>query len=208
MNNTKEKHLSWCLFLNEKNKNLFVLIVLLSLQIFNEIMAIETPEYNLLEKEGKFELRVYNSFVVARTRVQNDYREATVAGFRKVANYIFGGNERQLSIAMTAPVISNVPNEEGVYNIVFVMPREHALSSLPAPNDNQVKLEEHNLGRTAVVRFGGWATKSRADYYKKELIEFLRKKEYVVKNEFFVAQYNSPWALPPFRKNEIIVSIE
>ena len=192
----------------KKKKNFFVLIVLLSLQIFNEIMAIETPEYNLLEKEGKFELRVYNSFVVARTRVQNDYREATVAGFRKVANYIFGGNERQLSIAMTAPVISNVPNEEGVYNIVFVMPREHALSSLPAPNDNQVKLEEHNLGRTAVVRFGGWATKSRVDYYKKELIEFLRKKEYVVKSEFFVAQYNSPWALPPFRKNEIIVSIE
>ena len=192
----------------KKKKNFFVLIVLLSLQIFNGIMAIETPEYNLLEKEGKFELRVYNSFAVARTRVENDYREATVAGFRKIAHYIFGGNERQLSIAMTAPVISNVPNEEGVYNIVFVMPREHALSSLPAPNDNQVKLEEHNLGKTAVVRFGGWATKSRVDYYKKELIEFLRKKEYVLKNEFFVAQYNSPWALPPFRKNEIIVSIE
>lgn len=192
----------------KKKKNFFVLIVLLSLQIFNEIMAIETPEYNLLEKEGKFELRVYNSFAVARTRVENDYREATVAGFRKIANYIFGGNERKLSIAMTAPVISNVPNEEGVYNIVFVMPREHTLSSLPAPNDSQVKLEDHDLGKTAVVKFGGWATKSRADYYKKELIEFLRKKEYVVKSEFFVAQYNSPWALPPFRKNEIIVSIE
>ena len=192
----------------KKKKNFFVLIVLLSLQIFNGIMAIETPKYNLLEKEGKFELRVYNSFVVARTRVKNDYREATVAGFRKVANYIFGGNERQLSIAMTAPVISNVPNEEGVYNIVFVMPREHTLSSLPVPNDSQAKLEDHDLGKTAVVRFGGWATKSRADYYKKELIEFLRKKEYVVKSEFFVAQYNSPWALPPFRKNEILVSIE
>ena len=192
----------------KKKKNFFVLIVILPLQIFNGIMAIETPKYNLLEKECKFELRVYNSFVVARTRVQNDYREATVAGFRKVANYIFGGNERQLSIAMTAPVISNVPNEEGVYNIVFVMPREHTLSSLPAPNDSQVKLEDHDLGKTAVVKFGGWATKSRADYYKKELIEILRKKEYVVKSEFFVAQYNSPWALPPFRKNEIIVSIE
>ena len=192
----------------KKKKNFFVLIVLLPLQIFNGIMAIETPKYNLLEKEGKFELRVYNSFVVARTRVKNDYREATVAGFRKVANYIFGGNERQLSIAMTAPVISNVPNEQGVYNIVFVMPREHTLSSLPVPNDSQAKLEDHDLGKTAVVRFGGWATKSRADYYKKELIEFLRKKEYVVKSEFFVAQYNSPWALPPFRKNEILVSIE
>ena len=80
------------------------------------------------------------------------------------------------------------------------MPREHALSSLPAPNDNQVKLEDHDLGKTAVVRFGGWATKSRADYYKKELIEFLRKKEYVVKSEFFVAQYNSPGPCLHFEK--------
>ena len=84
----------------KKKKNFFVLIVLLSLQIFNVIMAIETPEYNLLEKEGKFELRVYNSFAVARTRVENDYREATVAGFSKIANYIFGGNERQLSLSL------------------------------------------------------------------------------------------------------------
>ena len=93
----------------KKKKNFFVLIVLLSLQIFNGIMAIETPEYNLLEKEGKFELRVYNSFAVARTRVENDYREATVAGFRKVANYIFGDNDKDMKIAMTAPVLLNSP---------------------------------------------------------------------------------------------------
>ena len=43
---------------------------------------------------------------------------------------------------------------------------------------------------------------------KKELEEFLRKKQYIAKDVFLVAQYNSPWALPPFRKNEILISIE
>ena len=175
---------------------------------FNVTMAIETPEYTLLESEGKFELRQYKPFLIAKTTVKNDYKEATVAGFRKIANYIFGGNKSQLSIAMTAPVIANVPNDKGVYDIVFVMPKKHTLSSLPAPNDNKVKIETHNLGKTAVVKFGGWATKSRTEYYKKELEEFLRKKQYTAKDEFLVAQYNSPWALPPFRKNEILISIE
>ena len=109
---------------------------------------------------------------------------------------------------MTAPVIANVPNEVGVYDIVFVMPKKHTLSSLPAPNDNQVKIEPHSLGKTAVVKFGGWATKSRTEYYKKELEEFLIKRQLSAKNKFLVAQYNSPWALPPFRKNEILISIE
>ena len=59
-----------------------------------------------------------------------------------------------------------------------------------------------------MVKFGGWATKSRTEYYKKELEEFLREKQYIAKDVFLVAQYNSPWALPPFRKNEILISIE
>ena len=181
---------------------------MLLLIIFNLVMAIETPEYSLLDSEGRFELREYKSFLVARTTVENDYKEATVAGFRKIANYIFGGNKSQLSIAMTAPVIANVPNDKGIYDIVFVMPKKHTMSSLPIPNDEKVKIETHNLGKTAVVKFGGWATKSRTEYYKKELEDFLRKKQYIAKDEFLVAQYNSPWALPPFRRNEILISIE
>ena len=82
-------------------------------------MAIETPEYNLLDSQGRFELREYKSFLVAKTTVENDYKEATVAGFRKIANYIFGGNKSQLSIAMTAPVIANVPNDKRTFMILF-----------------------------------------------------------------------------------------
>lgn len=175
---------------------------------FNLIMAIETPVFNLLSSEGKFELREYESLIIAKTTVVDDYKKATIAGFRKVANYIFGDNKSELSIAMTAPVIANVPNEKGVYDIVFVMPREHTLSSLPTPNNNEVKIEIHNLGKVAVVKFGGWATKSRTKYYKKQLEEYLKKNEYICKSDFLVAQYNSPWALPPFRRNEVLISIE
>ena len=193
----------------KKKKNFFVLIVLLSLQIFNVIMAIETPEYNLLEKEGKFELRVYNSFAVARTRVENDYREATVAGFRKIANYIFGGNDKNMEIAMTAPVISNSPGDvEGEYEILFVMPSSFKRSSLPKPNSSTVEIMDRSLNLIACISFGGWATKERAKKYHLKLSNWLKDKGYEVDGKFMVAQYNSPWALPPFRHNEIMVRIK
>ena len=31
---------------------------------------------------------------------------------------------------------------------------------------------------------------------------------YEINSDYMVAQYNSPWALPPFRRNEIIIMIK
>ena len=62
--------------------------------------------------------------VIARTQVRSDYSEATSRGFRRIANYIFGGNDANTEIAMTAPVITGSPvDANGNYEIAFVMPK-------------------------------------------------------------------------------------
>ena len=188
-----------------KSALIFIFIFTLSKSI---IMAIETPDYKLIERNGNFEIREYRSFVIAKTKVQNDYKEATSTGFRRIANYIFGGNKQNLNIAMTAPVISSVPNAKDTYEIFFVMPKKHILSSLPTPNSNTVQVESHHLGKTAVIKFGGWATKSRTNFYKKELGKIINEHGLDAIGDYLVAQYNSPWALPPFRKNEIFIKIQ
>ena len=184
----------------------FTIILLLCISL-NETMALETPKYALIVREDGFEIREYQSMIIATTRVQNDYRNATSTGFRRIANYIFGGNSTGMSIEMTAPVISNVPDADDIYDIQFVMPSEHSLEDLPQPNTEYVSIKEVNLGKTAVLRFGGWATRERASYYKDKLSGLMTIKGYEPNGVFMVAQYNSPWVLPPFRKNEIIVRI-
>ena len=64
------------------------------------------------------------------------------------------------------------------------------------------------LGKTAVIQFGGWATESRATHYKEKLEQFIETSGYEINSDYMVAQYNSPWALPPFRRNEIIIMIK
>ena len=184
----------------------FTIILLLCISL-NKAMALETPKYALIVKEDGYEIREYQSMIIATTRVQSDYRNATSTGFRRIANYIFGGNSTGMNIEMTAPVISNVPDADDIYDIQFVMPSEHSLEDLPQPNNGYVSIKEVNLGKTAVLRFGGWATKERASYYKDKLSGLIAIKGYNPKGVFMVAQYNSPWVLPPFRKNEIIVPI-
>jgi len=184
----------------------FTIILLLCISL-NKTMALETPKHALIVKEDGYEIREYQSMIIATTRVQSDYRNATSTGFRRIANYIFGGNSTGMNIEMTAPVISNVPDADDIYDIQFVMPSEHSLEDLPQPNNGYVSIKEVNLGKTAVLRFGGWATKERASYYKDKLSGLIAIKGYNPNGVFMVAQYNSPWVLPPFRKNEIIVPI-
>ena len=179
--------------------------------IFALIMGseIETPNYTLLEKKGLFEILIYDPVILAITNVKSNYREATYTGFRRIANYIFGGNNKNMEIAMTAPVLASSPvNNDGIYNIAFVMPKEHPLSNLPKPNYENVEIKEKQLGKMAILRFGGWATEDKVFNYQQKLTLFLKEYQYEINGDFLVAQYNSPWAIPPFRKNEIMVPIK
>tara|TARA_B100000686_G_scaffold111291_1_gene118620 strand:+ start:76682 stop:77278 length:597 start_codon:yes stop_codon:yes gene_type:complete len=186
----------------------FVLIGINMIRGFSNT-KLETPEYQLLEESGPFQIRKYKPIIIARTLVESNYKEATYTGFRRIANYIFGGNSKNMEIAMTAPVISNSPiNANDYYEIFFVMPKSHNINILPYPNNSNVQVMERNLGKVAVVSFGGWATKSKVERYHKKLNKWVEKEDYILKGNFMVAQYNSPWALPPFRHNEIMVQIK
>lgn len=82
--------------------------------IFGEnVMAIEEPGFERLEKIENFEIRQYRPVVVAETFVDGDLSSASNIGFRRIADYIFGNNRSMLGtvskpsekIAMTAPVL-------------------------------------------------------------------------------------------------------
>ncbi len=171
-------------------------------------MPIETPEYKIISKHEGFEVRRYSDMVIATTKVQADYKNSTSSGFRRIASYIFGGNDKEMKIAMTAPVIADCPSE-GLksYNISFVMPKEHSIKDLPKANISEVSIQKESLGELAVLSFGGWASESRSMSYQKKLSELLTKNKIETKGGFMIAQYNSPWTLPPFRKNEVMVRI-
>ena len=157
---------------------------------------IETPNYTLLEKKGLFEIRIYDPVILAITNVKSNYRESTYTGFRRIANYIFGGNNENMEIAMTAPVLASSPvNNDGIYNIAFVMPKEHPLSNLPKPNYEYVEIKEKQLGKMAILRFGGWATEDKVFNYQQKLTLFLKEYQYEINGDFLVAQYNSPLSL-------------
>ena len=71
-------------------------------------MATEEPKYTVLKQAEDFELRRYESQLVAQTWVSGDQDAASRAGFKVLADYIFGNNTapsgESSKISMTAPV--------------------------------------------------------------------------------------------------------
>ncbi len=173
------------------------------------LMAIETPDYKIIKKKMNYEIREYEPMIIAKTVVKEQYKEATSIGFRRIANYIFGGNDKNMEISMTAPVVSiDYKGTENLVQILFVMPKEHTFLELPVPNLSSIEIENMDLGKVATMKFGGWATNDRVQTYINKLDNWLKNEKILKTGNFMVAQYNSPWALPPFRKNEIWIKIK
>ena len=177
--------------------------------IATTLQSIETPKYQILQKYDQFEIRDYGTVITAKTVVNEDFRTSTYTGFRRVANYIFGGNSKEMKIAMTAPVITQIKqNRSEAHVIHFVMPSMYSLETLPKPRLDNVNVGTENLGVVAAMKFGGWATENRSNKFVRILLEELKNNSIVVNGDIRVAQYNGPTTIPPFRKNEILIPVK
>lgn len=204
--------------------------------VFNSgaAMAIEEPAFELIEKTEPYEIRQYRPFVVAETFVDGDLDAASSAGFRLIADYIFGNNlavsgkpgdktnERiamtapvaaepvSEKIAMTAPVLAE-PQTAGMnasrWRIHFVMPSQYSLATLPKPVNPAVMLRAVPGQRFAVLVFSGFAGADKVQAKSDELLAWVRQRGLKTRGAVQLARYNPPWTLPFFRRNEVMVEV-
>jgi hypothetical protein len=177
-------------------------------QSFMSMSANKTEEqkYTVILKEKDFEIRFYPSTTVATINSSaKTYKDLSGSGFRKLAGYIFGGNESNTSIAMTSPVHMNI--NDSLSSMSFVMPSSFNEKNLPKPNDANVLIQKTADEYVAVIRFSGFASDRELKLYSDKL--------HVILEEKGITSYGNPRYLgynPPFqllnRRNEIIVSVE
>ena len=193
-----------------------------SLLLGGEAMAIEEPAYDVVERHGSFEVRSYAPHVVAAVEVEGERGEALNRGFRLLANYIFGANRGRTKVAMTAPVaqapapeklamtapVSGQRLEGGRWKVTFLMPSAYSLETLPVPDDARVHHETVPARRVAALRFSGWATDGNLESALRDFQGQLQAHGLRPRGEPTLAQYNPPWTLPFFRRNEWCVELE
>lgn len=187
-----------------------------------EAMTTEEPAFTVAFHEGEFEVRDYPALVVAEVSVSGRRDEASNAGFRLLAGYIFGGNTRRQSITMTAPVAQERASgetiamtapvtqsgEEGAWIVRFTMPGAYTLETLPTPNDARIRLVAMPPSRYAVVRFSGLSRPAEVERRTEALRTFMARRQLRAAGHPSLARYNPPWTLWFMRRNEVWIPVE
>lgn len=193
-------------------------------------MAYEEPEYEVLQSNDAFEIRLYKPYIVAEVDVTGSFRGAGNKAFRILAGYIFGDNEPQAKVNMTVPVESvdsdvkmnmTIPVESrevagaasdsgdaAKFTYAFVMERAYTMDSLPKPDDSRIRLVERPARTMAVNRYSGSTRESRFDKEKRALLDALEQASVTVIGEPVFARYNGPLTPWFMRRNEVLVEIE
>lgn len=185
-----------------------ILLILIIAQSFT-IMSTkntENQQYTVVLKEKEFEVRFYPATTIATINSSaKSYKELSGSGFRKLAGYIFGGNESDTKIAMTTPVHMDI--NDTMSSMSFVMPTKYSQENLPKPNDPNVIIKKTKDEYVAAINFGGFASDNDMKVYSSKLAELLKERKIVTIGNFRYLGYNPPYQLIG-RRNEIIVSVE
>jgi len=179
----------------------------------------EEPAYSVIQRIGEVELRSYGPRIAAETVLDGAERDALSTGFRRLAGYIFGDNQSQAKIAMTAPVaqsretiattapVAQARDASGRYVVRFFMPATATLATLPKPNDRQVTLVEVPPQRFAVLRFTGFAGPESVAEEKQRLLAALKSSNLSLIGEPVSWFYDPPWTIPFLRRNEVAIEV-
>ena len=164
--------------------------------------GLEEPEYELLSEYEGFEIRRYSESVQARLLTPSSGWSGSSGGFRRIAGYIFGGNETNQRIAMTAPV-QMWDNDSGSM-MSFTMPSKYSIKDLPSPIDKGVEIVEVDEYVVAVLPFSGLSRNSKARRLMAKLETLVQASGLTAEGAPVLAVYDNPGTTLPFmRRNEI-----
>ncbi|MBD3671610.1 MAG: heme-binding protein [Gammaproteobacteria bacterium] len=198
-------------------------------------MAIEEAKYELVLKEGQFEVRDYAPYLLAEVTVEGEFEEAGNKAFQYLFKYISGANQPQAEIAMTTPVSQQEAGEEIAmtapvsqrdageeismtapvsqsgtgkrYEVSFMMPASYTPETLPEPTNDRVLIRQVPEHRMAVIRYSGLWSKANYQKHKLMLDRWITEKGYKVIGEPVWARFNAPFSLWFLRRNEIQIPI-
>jgi hypothetical protein len=187
------------------------------------IRTVEEPAHRSQRLTKQVEIRRYGPRIAAETVVEGDEAAALNEGFRRLAGYIFGKNHGRARIDMTAPVgqqqtggdgdriamtapVARSSSPEG-WAVRFYMPAQYTLESLPAPDDDRVRLVTVPAESVAVLRFRGRARPAAVATRTAELRRELQAFGFETVGPPAAWFYDPPWTIPFRRRNEIAIAI-
>ncbi len=168
---------------------------------FSQTEASINEQYIVLKTINNIEIRDYKESINASYYSDSDGERNNY--FRNLASFIFGGNSENKDISMTSPVTIRL---HGNKEMVFRMPEEYSLESLPKSDNPNIKIVVIPACKKAAIFYGGYSNDNIERKKINELKKTLKENNLFHNEKFEVLVYNPPYKIIN-RRNEITVNI-
>jgi hypothetical protein len=167
-------------------------------------LGVESPIYEVIHKEGAFEIRSYPTLVTASTPMfEADPSEGS--SFMRLYLYISGSNLNEQEIAMTTPVITS--GQPGQLRMSFIVPEKVASAGAPPSLIENVSIDTLPAGSFATYRFNGSWNSDHFKLAKIELAKWMARQDISAVGTPMIANYDPPFTPSFLKRNEIMVEI-
>lgn len=170
--------------------------------VSNSRAATETPEYTVMKKDDKFEIRDYPEMVVATAPMKDDMD----GSFMQLFRFITGANEGSQKIEMTSPVL--IDSKKDQRSMSFIVPVATVAKGVPKPTGENVKLGKLDASRFAALRFPGRRSAETEAKALEKLKTWMKEQKLAPKGDPVFAYYDPPWTPTFMRRNEVMLRIE
>jgi len=165
--------------------------------------ATETPDYQVLEKDGDFEIRRYPDLALVSTSTPD--REMN-GSFMKLFRYIDGGNESTQKVAMTSPVLMEKTAERSTMS--FILPKQVQTEGAPQPKAADVVLQAMPKVELIAMRFPGKPSPAAEAKATEQIQAWAQAKGKKVQGTPLFAYYDPPWTPAIMRRNEVMLRLQ
>jgi len=185
--------------------SLVIIFLISQAFVMNATNKTETHAYTVVKDYKDFEIRTYEPALFSYVVMKSDsYKSVSNQGFRTLAGYIFGGNEKNQKIAMTTPVAMQMSDS---VTMKFKVPASMSMEDLPKPVNSNIRFANEPAKTVAAITFSGWSSDERIAEYTAKLTELLEKNQIAHTGKFSYLGYNPPFELTN-RRNEVIVELK
>lgn len=164
--------------------------------------ATQEAKYEVMQKDGNIEVRLYAKAYLAQYHSLGDRKSAGRKAFMPLFNYIKDGG-----IPMTTPVTleETKPDE---WDVSFFMPSEKSIQDLPNPDNSEVKITELSERKMLVYKFIGSMNDANFDKYNSLLKNYIQENGLRVKDQAISASYNAPFTPWFMKRSEVMYELD
>jgi hypothetical protein len=170
----------------------------------------EEQVYTVVGDFDGAQLRSYDNCVLAEVEVDGSFESVGNKAFNPLFGFISGRNQSDKKIAMTAPVLQDVPQgkpRRQKYSVSFVMPANATRADLPDPTDERVSIREVPAHDALALRFSGRWSGSSFEKQLRALESTAKRHGFTLIGDPRFARFNPPWTPWFLRRNEVIWTV-